>query len=81
MYKTVPNKLWVLGSKTNLREIIGMDDVLDLRYATAMQRKYINRLYNILMMRGVNEDGSIISKTNLDAIFRAFDEERLNSGN
>ena len=78
MYKTVPNKLWVPGSKTNLREIIGMDDVLDLRYATAMQRKYINRLYNILMMRGVNEDGSIISKTNLDAIFRAFDEERLN---
>ena len=80
MYKTVPNSEWD-PSKHGIRDIIGYDDVPDLRYATAMQRKSGSRLYDILMTRGVDELGQPIYKTNINAILEAFEQGRIDIGN
>ena len=78
LYKTVANKDW--KPKTNIREIIGTDDVMELQYATAMQHKYRHPLYKQLMTRGVNEDGQIATKTNiLDIIGTIEVEETVDS--
>lgn len=76
LYKTVPNQEWD-PSKHGIRDIIGYDDVLDLRYATAMQHKTSNPLYNILMTRGIDANGLPIYKTNINEILAAFDEGRI----
>ena len=66
MYKTVLNKDW--KPKTNIRDIIGYEDMLPDKYATAIMHKYKNPIYKLLMTREVNDDGSPKYKTNIREI-------------
>lgn len=66
MYKTVPNKEW--KPKTNIRDIIGYEDMLPDQYATALMHKYRNPMYKLLMTREVNPDGTPKYKTNIREI-------------
>lgn len=66
MYKTVLNKDW--KPKTNIRDIIGYEDMLPDKYATAIMHKYKNPIYKLLMTREVNNDGSPKYKTNIREI-------------
>lgn len=72
MYKTVANKEW--KPKTNIREIIGYEDMLPEKFATAMMHKYRNPMYKMLMTREVNPDGTPKYKTNINEIIREFEE-------
>ena len=74
LYKTVPNSEW--QPKTNIREIIGNDDLLELQYATARMHKCGKPLYKQLLTRGVDQDGNREYKTNInDIIARAESEQ------
>lgn len=72
MYKTVSNKEW--KPKTNIREIIGNDDLLELQYAVAEQHKYKHPLYKMLMTREV-QDGEPVYKTNIREILDGLEAE------
>lgn len=78
MYKTVANKDW--QPKTNIRDIIGREDMLQLQYATAMMHKYRHPLYKQLMMRGVDENGNREYKTNINEIIARAESEQSDDG-
>ncbi len=72
LYKTVHPKDWV--PKTNLREIIGNDDLLDIQYSVLAQGKYKkNPMYKNLMIREV-KDGKPVYKTNLREILDGIED-------
>ena len=77
LYKTVPNKDW--QPKTNIREIIGDDDLLELQYATAMMHKHKHPLYKQLLTRGVDQDGNRVFKTNINEIIERAESEQSGS--
>ena len=73
LYKTVPNKDW--NPQTNIRDIIGYDDMLPDQYATAMMHKHRNPIYKLLMTREVNDtDGSPKYKTNVREIIEGTED-------
>ena len=74
LYKTVPNKDW--APKTNIREIIGNDDLLELQYATAKMHKTGKPLYKQLLTRGVDQDGNRVFKTNINEIIARAESEQ-----
>ena len=74
MYRTIPNSEW--KPKTNIREIIGNDDLMDLQYATAMQHKHgIHRICKKILYRRLDKNGQPIHKTNIAEILARYDRE------
>ena len=74
LYKDVPNKLWIPDHEGSIREIIGYDDVPELRYATATKPTFKNseRLYNILLYRTLDEAKQPQFQTNIREIMAKF---------
>lgn len=74
LYKDVPNKLWTPDHEGSIREIIGYDDVPELRYATATKPTFKNteRLYNILLYRTLDEAKQPQFQTNIREIMAKF---------
>ena len=74
LYKDVPNKIWTPDMEGSIREIIGYDDVPELRYATATKHthKTSKRLYNILLYRQLDETKKPIYKTNINEILAEY---------
>lgn len=70
LYQTIPNSEYAKhGFKTNIRDIIGFDDWLELQYATALQHKDATRqLCSNIMTQEVKSDGTPIFKTDIGRI-------------
>lgn len=78
LYKTIPNSEW--KPKTNILDIIGYDDIIDLRYATAKQHKTKTiKIANDLLYRRLDENGHEIFRTNINEILGEY-EKSLSQG-
>ena len=75
LYKTVHPKDY--KPKTNIREIIGNDDLLDIQYSIMKQNKFKSKpMYKNIMIREVDENGKPIYKTNIREVLDGVKDEQ-----
>lgn len=77
MYKFVPLKTF--KPKTNIRDIIGHDDEIELKYGAAMHQDDTHPIARILMYKEADKNGQPRAKTNIAEIIRRAEEQGSNN--
>lgn len=77
MYKFVPLKTF--KPKTNIRDIIGNDDEIELKYGAAMHQDDTHPIARILMYKEADKNGQPRAKTNIAEIIRRAEEQGSNN--